>query len=106
MSERQTLLTVIRETAALRRELITRGVEEGSLTIEFSNRDLAAVVYALSCTWISEYVSGIEGYEEMRRMISSASDAILVADCGPQIDRAIEQILGGRENPEEEADGA
>ena len=105
MSERQTLLTVIRETAALRREIITRGVEEGSLTIEFTNRDLAAIVYALSCTWISEYVSGIEGYEEMRSMISSASDAILAADAGTQVDKAIEQILG-KHNPEVDGDGA
>ena len=102
---REKIFQVIRETAALRRELLARGIEEGSLTVELSNRDLSAIVYALASTWISEYVNGFEGYEEMRSMISSASDAILAADAGTQVDKAIEQILG-KHNPEVDGDGA
>ena len=102
---REKILKLIRETAALRRDLLAHGIEEGSLTVELSNRDLSAIVYALACTWISEYVNGLEGHEEMRQLISGASDTILAADCGPQIDRAIDQILG-RQNPEVEGDGA
>ena len=99
------ILQVIRETAALRRDLLAHGIEEGSLTVELSNRDLAAIVYALSCTWISECVNGLEGHEKMRQLIGGASDTLLAADCGPQVDRAIDQILG-KHNPEVDGDGA
>ena len=94
---REKIIQVIRETAALRRELLARGIEDGSLTVELSNRDLSAIVYALACTWISEYVAASPGYEEMRQLISGASDTILAA--------AIEQILG-KHNPEVDGDGA
>ena len=102
---RTNILQVIRETAALRRDLLAHGIEEGSLTVELSNRDLSAIVYALACTWISEYVSGLEGHEKMRQLISGASDTILAADAGTQVDKAIEQILG-KHNPEVDGDGA
>ena len=99
------ILKLVRETAQMRRELIDHGIEEGTLTVELSNRDLAAIVYALSCCWISEYVAASPGWEEMLSMVGDASATILVADAGPQIDKAIDSILG-KTNPEEEADGA
>ena len=103
---REKIIRVIRETADLRRELLARGIEDGSLTVELSNRDLSAIVYALACTWISEYVAASPGYEEMLAMVSDVSATILAADAGMQVDRAIEQILGSKENPEVDGDGA
>ena len=102
---REKIIKLIRETAELRRELLAYGVEEGTLTVELTNRDLSALVYALACTWISEYVAASPGYREIMDMVGDASATILAADCGPQIDRAIDQILG-KHNPEVDGDGA
>ena len=96
--------TFVREVAELRRELAAGAeIEEGTLTVELSNRDLAAIVYALAQCWLSEYISGAEGYRTIIDLVGEASSTILAADA--DIDGAINQILG-KENPEAEADGA
>lgn len=101
---KEKIVRLVKETGELRKGLIASGVEDGSLTVELSNRDLAAIVYALSSAWISEYISGAEGYRVILDMLGDASSTILAADA--DIDGAIDQILSGRENPEEAADGA
>lgn len=105
-TERKKIIQLIRETAELRHEVLAHGIEEGTLTVELTNRDLAAIVYALSCCWISEYVAASPGYREILDMVGDASATILAADAGPQIDKAINEILSGKENPEVDGDGA
>ena len=101
---KEKLKHLVRETGMLRADLAAgASIEEGSLTVELSNRDLAAIVYALAQCWLTEYVSGVEGYEVLLDFLGEASSTILAADA--DVDGAINQILS-KENPEAEADGA
>ena len=104
---KEKLKTFVREVAELRR-ILARGddIEEGTLTVELSNNDLAAIVYALSQCWLTEYVSAVKGYERILDLVGDVSSAILVADAAVNMDKGLSALLGGKENPEAEGDGA
>ena len=104
---KEKLKSLVRETGELRRDLAAGAeIEKGTLTVELSNRDLAAIIYALSSTWLSEYVSQVEGYTVMLDLLGEASSTILVADAATGMEKGLDALLGGKANPEVEGDGA
>lgn len=102
----QRMVRFVKETALLRREIAQAEDFEEGITVTFNGRELAAVVYALALSYISEWVNGDNGHRKIMQMISDASATILAVGSSEEIDKAINLILGGKENPEEAGDGS
>ena len=98
MTPQQRIENFVRDTAALR-----------ALIIETEDPDVAArkaVTYALAACWIAEFVEQAPGYRKIIAAIGGASQEIITQAFQADLDRGLEELLAGRENPEVEGDGA
>lgn len=74
----------VRETSEIRKEIIS-GLED---------REAKAIVYALSCAWISEWLAREPGYEVVLEAIGEASGSIIAASYRPELDKLLDEITG------------
>lgn len=83
------------EVAALRREIVKGIPEDDPITVTLSAEHMAVVIYSLGSAWLSEAISRIDGYEAITTALGRVSAEIMHADLGPQIDKFIDETLGG-----------
>lgn len=77
------MIQFVRDTAELRREL----VEEPT--------NMKAITYSLAATYIAEWCAREPGGVEVCKAISAASQNIVSAALRPEVDKFIEDALGG-----------
>lgn len=88
------IIKFIKETAALRRDLV-QGNEFGEpMTIEFSGREIAGVTYALALAYITEWINSENGHRKIMEMLSDASATVLTVASGEEIDTFLNKVLG------------
>lgn len=92
----------VKETSLLRKDLAGATEFGGPITLEFSGADLAALVYALALTYITEWLNHQPEREKVMLMISDASAAVLAQSSSGELDAFLKEVL----DPEEEDDAA
>ena len=93
--ELERITYLIKKTAELRKDIVHAEEFGEPISLELSGREIAAATYALSLAYITEYMNGDHGSRKIMQMISEASASALATH---EIDKTINEILGGEPN--------
>ena len=94
MSDSDKMLQLVKELAELRREIVQKDTPEEGLEVKLTGSDLAAIVYALALSYVTEWVNGQNGHRKVMGMLGGASATILSADVAPHLDGFLDELLG------------